>query len=142
MLRHQAAGYFRRASGSYVTRKESEPNDQALRPRAGGFVVINLADETVKHRQTIHSNDRQARSLVKDGPLNVLLMMLKAGAGLSERRTRGPITVHVLSAAIRFLTGSQQVTLAAGGMLALDRDVAHSVTALEDSSVVLTTAIA
>jgi len=29
-----------------MTRKEPEPNDQALRPRAGGLVVINLADET------------------------------------------------------------------------------------------------
>ena len=47
-----------------MTRKESEPNDQALRPRAGGFVVINLADETAKHRQTMASNDRQAVSLV------------------------------------------------------------------------------
>jgi quercetin dioxygenase-like cupin family protein len=125
-----------------MTRKESEPNDQALRPRAGGFVVINLADETAKHRQTMASNDRQAVSLVKDGPLNVLLMTLKKDAELSEHRTRGPITVHVLSGAIRFNAESQEITLAAGCMLALDRDVAHSVTALEDSSVLLTTAIA
>ena len=120
-----------------MTRKESEPNDQALRPRAGGFVVINLADETAKHRQTMASNDRQAVSLVK-----VLLMTLTKDAELSEHRTRGPITVHVLSGAIRFHAESQEITLAAGCMLALDRDVAHSVTALEDSSVLLTTAIA
>jgi quercetin dioxygenase-like cupin family protein len=48
----------------------------------------------------------------------------------------------VLSGGIRFHAESQEITLAAGCMLALDRDVAHSVTALEDSSVLLTTAIA
>lgn len=126
-----------------MTRKESEPGYQTLRPRAGGLIAINLADETVKLRQTpTTSEDRQAVSLVKDGPLNVLLMTLKQGAELSEHHTRGPITVHVLSGAIRFRAGSQQITLAAGCMLALDRDVVHSVTALEDSSMLLTTAIA
>jgi quercetin dioxygenase-like cupin family protein len=125
-----------------MTGKESEPGDQALRPRAGGLVMINLADETAKLRETSASNDRQAISLVKDGPVNVLLMTLKKGAELGEHRARGPITVHVLSGAIRFHAGSQQITLAGGCMLALDRDFAHSVAALEDSSVLLTTAIA
>ena len=125
-----------------MTRKESEHNDQALRPRAGGLVVIKLADETAKLRETIPSNDRQSVSLVKDGPLNVLLISLKKNAELGEHRTRGPITVQVLSGAIQFHAESQEITLAAGCMLTLDRDVAHSVTALEDSSVLLTTAIA
>jgi quercetin dioxygenase-like cupin family protein len=125
-----------------MTSRESEPKDQALRPHAGGLLVINLADETAKYRQSIASNDRQAVSLVKDGPLNVLLMTFRKGAELGEHRTRGPITVHVLSGAIRVHAESQQITLAPGCMLALDRDVAHSVTALEDSSVLLTTAIA
>lgn len=125
-----------------MTRKESEPDDQALRPCAGGLIVINLADETAKLEQTIASSGRRAISLVKNGPLNVLLMTLKKGAELSEHRTRGPITIHVISGAIRFHAESQQITLAAGCMLALDREVAHSVTALENSSVLLTTAIA
>jgi quercetin dioxygenase-like cupin family protein len=125
-----------------MTRKELEPNDQALRARAGGLGVIDLADETAKLRKTNASNDHQSVSLVKDGPLNVLLISLKKNAELSEHRTRGPITVQVLTGVIQFHTQSQQVTLAAGCMLTLDRDVAHSVTALEDSSVLLTTAIA
>lgn len=126
-----------------MTRKESEPDDRALRPRAGGLIVINLGNEAAKLKQTLTaSENRRAVSLVKDGPLNVLLMTLKQGAELSEHRTRGPITVHVISGAINFCAGSERVSLVAGCVLALDRDVAHSVTALEDSSVLLTTAIA
>jgi len=74
-----------------MTRKESEPDDRALRPRTDGLIVIDFADEAAKLAQTSTSNGRQALSLVKDGPLNVLLMTLKkaqsrvniAGAGRS-----------------------------------------------------------
>ncbi len=125
-----------------MTPKESETDARALRPHAGGLVAVNLADETAKLRQANPSHDRQSVSLVKDGPLNVLLMTLRKSAELNEHRTRGPITVHVLSGTIRFSAGNQQVTLTPGCMLALDRDVAHSVAAVEDSSVLLTTAIA
>jgi quercetin dioxygenase-like cupin family protein len=125
-----------------MTHKESDPSDRALRPRASGLVMFELAEESAKLGQTIGPRDRQALNLVKDGPLNVLLMTLKNGAELSEHRTRGPITVHVISGAIRFHAESQQTKLAAECMLSLERDVAHSLTALEDSSVLLTTAIA
>ncbi len=125
-----------------MTRKQAETDARALRPHAGGLVAVNLADETAKLRQANPSHDRQSVSLVKDGPLNVLLMILRKGAELKEHRTRGPIAVQVLSGLIRFNAEGQQLTLAAGCMLALDREVAHSVSALEDSSVLLTTAIA
>jgi quercetin dioxygenase-like cupin family protein len=49
--------------------------------------------------------------------------------------------VHVLSGVIRFSTGTEQATLSAGSMVALDRDVLHSLEALEESVVLLTTAI-
>lgn len=127
-----------------MTQKESVPSGQALRPGAGRLISIGLADEVTKLKQTPTwaSEDRHAASLVKDGPLNVLLMVLKNGAELSEHRTRGPITVHVLSGSIRFCAGSDQITLSAGSMAALDRDIAHSLTALEETSMLLTTAIA
>ena len=124
-----------------MTGKESEPGQQAIRPRAGDLVAINLADEAAKLGQA-GADDRQSVSIVKNGPLNVLLIALKKGAELSEHRTRGQIAVHVLSGVIRFNAEGQEVTLSSGCMLALDREVAHSVTALENSSVLLTTAIA
>jgi quercetin dioxygenase-like cupin family protein len=125
-----------------MTRKEPEPKRSGPQLHAGELVMIDLAEEAAKLSQTIGSRDRQAVNLVKDGPLNVLLMTLKKGAELSEHRTRGPITVHVISGAIRFDVKNQQIALGAGYMLSLERDVAHSLTALEDSSVLLTTAIA
>ena len=122
---------------------DHEKNKQALRPSVGAMMSITIADEIarLKEKPEWSSEDRLAVSLVKDGALNVLLMVLRKKAQLKEHRTRGPIAVHVLSGVICFSTGTEQATLSAGSMVALDRDVLHSLEALEDSAVLLTTAI-
>jgi quercetin dioxygenase-like cupin family protein len=121
----------------------SEHNRQALRPTAGGMMTVKLADEIARLKSTAEwtSGDRHAVSLVKDDALNVLLMMLKKGSHLHEHRTKGPITVQVVSGSIRFSGGSDQRILSAGEIVALDRGIAHSLEALEESALILTTAI-
>jgi quercetin dioxygenase-like cupin family protein len=121
----------------------SEHNRQALRPTAGGMMTVKLADEIARLKSTAEwtSGDRHAVSLVKDDALNVLLMMLKKGSHLHEHRTKGPITVQVVSGSIRFSGGSDQRIISAGEIVALDRGIAHSLEALEESALILTTAI-
>jgi quercetin dioxygenase-like cupin family protein len=87
------------------------------------------------------SVDRLAVSLIKDDALNILLMVLKQGARLAEHRTKGPIAVHVLSGLVRFSAGTECAELSAGNIAALDRDVVHELQALEESVVLLITAI-
>jgi quercetin dioxygenase-like cupin family protein len=77
----------------------------------------------------------------KDDALNVLLMVLKKGAHLHEHRTKGPITVQLVSGSIRFSSGSDQRIISAGEMVGLDRDIPHSLEALEESALILVTAI-
>ncbi len=121
----------------------SEHNRQAVRPTAGGMMTVKLADEIARLKSTAEwtSGDRHAVSLVKDDALNVLLMMLKKGSHLHEHRTKGPITVQVVSGSIRFSGGSDQRIISAGEIVALDRGIAHSLEALEESALILTTAI-
>ncbi|MGH7781402.1 MAG: cupin domain-containing protein [Candidatus Binataceae bacterium] len=116
---------------------------QALRPGTGEMVTRTIADEArhLKAKPEWQAQDRLAISLVKDDALNVLLMVLKEGAHLAEHRTKGPIVVQVVSGRIRFLAGGKKATLAAGSIVALDRGVAHSLESLEESAVLLTTAI-
>jgi quercetin dioxygenase-like cupin family protein len=68
-------------------------------------------------------------------------MVLKKGAHLHEHRTNGPITVQVVSGSIRFNAGPDQRLISAGEMVGLDRGIAHSVDALEESAFILVTAI-
>ncbi|HUY26679.1 MAG TPA: hypothetical protein VMV27_04605 [Candidatus Binataceae bacterium] len=122
----------------------SEHSGQALRPTAGAMITVTIADEISRIRGSDEwkSADRHAVSLVKDAALNIMLMMLKKGAQLSEHRTKGPITVQLLSGSIRFSAGADQRVISAGEIVGLDREVAHSVEALEESVLILTTAIA
>jgi len=116
---------------------------QALRPSAGGMVSLNIMDEAarLKAKPEWLWEDRLAVSLVKDDGLNILLMLLKKGARLAEHRTKGPIAVQVVSGLVRFSAASKDAELASGSMAALDRNVVHELEALEESSVLLTTAI-
>jgi quercetin dioxygenase-like cupin family protein len=116
---------------------------QALRPSVGEMVSLNITDEVtrLKAKPEWSSEDRLAVSLVKDDALNILLMVLKEGARLAEHRTKGPIAVQVLTGSVRFSAGSEQTALSAGHMAALDRNVVHSLEALEESVILLTTSI-
>jgi quercetin dioxygenase-like cupin family protein len=116
---------------------------QALRPPAGGMVLFNISDEAVRliTKPQWSSEERAAVSLVKDDKLNILLMVLKKGARLAEHRTKGPIAIQVLSGRVRFSAGSEHVELPSGSIAALDRDVVHELEAIEESTVLLTTAI-
>lgn len=116
---------------------------QALRPSMGEMVSLNITDEVtrLKAKPEWSSEDRLAVSLVKDDALNILLMVLKEGARLAEHRTKGPIAVQVITGSVRFSVGSEQTALSAGHMAALDRNVVHSLEALEESVILLTTSI-
>src|SRR5262245_57221745 len=120
----------------------SDQSKQALRPAAGGMITVSLFDEIARLKSTREwqSGDRHAVSLIKDAALNVLLMVLKKGAHLHEHRTKGPIAVQVVAGSIRFSAGAERI-ISAGEMVGLDRNVAHSVEALEESAIMLVAAI-
>jgi quercetin dioxygenase-like cupin family protein len=121
----------------------SEHARQALRPGVGGMLTANIASEIkrLKDAPEWASGDRHAVSLVKDDALNVLLMVLKAGASLHEHRTKGPIAIEVISGSVRFSSGNDQRVVSGGELVALDRRIPHRLEALEESAVILITAI-
>src|SRR5690242_2759922 len=121
-----------------------EGNRQALRPLAGGMLTLKLMDEVarLKAKPEWSSANRVSASVVKDDALNILLMLLKKGARLAEHRTKGPIALHVLSGSVRFAAGNRSAELLPASIVALDREVVHELEALEESVVLLITAIA
>jgi quercetin dioxygenase-like cupin family protein len=122
---------------------EHQTAQKALRSTQGGVAFIQLADELSRLRQRLESSneDRQAANLVKDYGLNVMLMLLKKGARLHEHRTKGPLTVQVVSGVVLFVAANSHNELAVGTILAVDRDVPHRLEALEESVLLLTTAL-
>lgn len=92
--------------------------------------------------ELLASGGRSARTLVKDGPLRVTLVSLAAGGALASHRAAGPITVHVLSGALRFTAGESVRTLAAGDLLALGAGIEHAVESADGADFLLTVATA
>lgn len=107
---------------------------------AQGLVAVDLRGEIarLKSEPAWAGNDRHGSSLVKGDGINVALMMLKKGAKLQEHHTRAPITIQLIEGRINFVATGKTLPVTAGMIVALDRGIAHSVEALEESSLVLT----
>jgi quercetin dioxygenase-like cupin family protein len=116
---------------------------QALRPVEGGFLQVQLAEKTahLQHQLETSGRDREAISLIKDYGLNVMLMALRAGARLHEHHNKGPLALQVLSGRVNFIAAGAVNEVRPGSIVALDREIPHSLEAIEDSMVLLTTAI-
>ena len=116
---------------------------QALRPQPGGVLLLDLDDEVahLKSSEAWERTDRASKSLVKDRSLNLLLLVLKAGAHLHEHHIRGPFTVMLMSGSAVFHGGQQDYSLQPGSVVAVDEGIAHSAEALAESVLLITTSM-
>jgi quercetin dioxygenase-like cupin family protein len=106
----------------------------------GGLIAVDIRTEIarLKSEPAWANGERHGLSLVRGDGINVALMLLKKGATLQEHHTKAPITVHLLEGRINFVANNKPHPLTAGMLLALDRAIAHSIKALEDSALILT----
>ena len=87
--------------------------------------------------------DRNARTLVKDGGLRVVLTALKSGAALSEHQVSARVMVQTVRGHLRLhLTEKDTITvdLPAGQLAVLQPGITHRVEAVEESAFLLTVA--
>lgn len=81
-----------------------------------------------------------ARTLVKNAWLRIVLVDLQGGAFLREHRTAGHIAIHCLAGSIRVTLPGREVNLHGGQMVALEENMPHGVEALEEATFLLTIA--
>jgi quercetin dioxygenase-like cupin family protein len=86
----------------------------------------------------LERHGRNARTLVKEGPLRVTLVMVRAGGSLTAHRAGGPITVHVLDGDIQFRAGGQEHRLTAGDLLVVNAGLEHDVASESGGTLLLT----
>jgi quercetin dioxygenase-like cupin family protein len=110
---------------------------------AGELLAFALDHEIARAKSEPQwaSRDRLAMSLAKHRDLTVNVMLLRKGAHLQEHQARGSITLQVLAGVIRFIAHGQEKTLTAGMLAVLDKEVPHSVQAIEESALLLTAAL-
>jgi quercetin dioxygenase-like cupin family protein len=81
---------------------------------------------------------RTAKTLIKEGPLNVTLVALQAGAALESHEVDGPITIQCLQGRLKLMTHAGAMELPEGGLVALAANVRHSAEAIGNCTLLLT----
>lgn len=82
--------------------------------------------------------DTKTSMLAKADGLEVIRLVLPRGKDIPSHSAPGPITVHCLEGRIVFTAGEVTCELEAGQMLYLQARAPHSLSALEDASVLVT----
>lgn len=100
---------------------------------------LNAEIEQLRREDAPHAG-RNSKTLVKHPDFRVVLTVLKSGARLHEHRAAGRISVQTVAGHIRMHIDSKVFDLPAGHVLALEREIAHDVEALENSAFLLTIA--
>jgi quercetin dioxygenase-like cupin family protein len=82
--------------------------------------------------------DTTTRAIVKSDTFEAIRLIVPAGRKIADHQVNGAITLHCLEGRIRLGLPDGQLEFAAGEWLYLDGGTKHSVTGIEDSSVLLT----
>jgi quercetin dioxygenase-like cupin family protein len=113
------------------------------RPLSGDVLVFDLREERrrASDAAVLARSGRNARTLLKDGPLRVTLVVLAPGGELAEHQAEGPITVQPVEGRIRFTVDGVTHELEPGEMLSAGARVRHAVASGEGATFLLTVAL-
>jgi quercetin dioxygenase-like cupin family protein len=101
--------------------------------RPGQAIEVQPLGARLAHEKTV--------ALFKSKDLEVMRLVLLAGKSLPPHRVPGEITVHCIEGSIDVTVDGQSHVLHAGQLLYLAGGVMHGVTALRDSSALVTVAL-
>lgn len=99
------------------------------RPLSGGVLLFDLAgeDATARSSPALERSGRTARTLVKEGPLRITLVVLGPGGEMAEHQAQGPITVRPVVGRITFRTEHGAHEVGVGQLLTAEGGLPHSV---------------
>jgi quercetin dioxygenase-like cupin family protein len=125
---------------------EAKHNESTeLRPEGGRLmdapvVTIDIPKfiKQIKNEPAWEKNDRNAMTIYKTNGMRIVLIALHEDAVLEKHTTNGIVSVQVLDGEINFNTEDHSVALRKDEMIALHRNVPHSVAAIKESVFLLT----
>jgi quercetin dioxygenase-like cupin family protein len=104
------------------------------------LVTIDLRNFTkqIREEKAWKDSDRNAITVFKTDGLRIVLIALHKNAEMIKHTADGIISVQVLEGQILFTTEEESVELGDGQMLALHKEIPHSVMAKEETIFLLT----
>jgi quercetin dioxygenase-like cupin family protein len=105
-----------------------------------GDVLIHhlTADARTIDPALLARTGRTARTLVKEGPLRLVLVAMTAGAELPRHRADGPVTIQVLEGDVCVTIVAREYPLAVGDVLVLTAEVEHAARSTTGALLLLT----
>lgn len=95
-------------------------------------------EQEATHPDTLKRDGRSSRTLLKEGPLRVTLIVLGPGGGIPTHQAQGPITIHPVRGTMDVEVGDQTHTISPQDLLAVDTGVPHAVSSAEGAAFILT----
>lgn len=93
----------------------------------GEVLVHHLSqDELTIDRELLAARGRTARTLVKEGPLRLVLMAIAPGGDLPPHSTDQPVTIHVTDGDVVFRAIGREYPLVKGDFLVVAAGVEHA----------------
>ena len=80
------------------------------------------------------SEDRAAKTLLKERDFRIVLTLMKAGAALKEHQAQGYVALHVLQGSIQINSDGNTGQVEQGQMMILSPGAPHSVQALDEAA--------
>lgn len=127
---------------------ETKHNESTeLRPDGGRLmdapvVPINVPEfiQTIKSEPAWKKSDRNAMTIYKTNGMRIVLIALHEDAVMEKHTTNGIVSVQLLDGEINFNVNNESFLLKPGQIIALHRNVPHSVAASKESVFLLTVA--
>jgi len=92
----------------------------------------------LRQEESYRAGDRNARTLVKEPGIRVVLTVMKGGTRLKEHKTDGALSVQTLAGHIRLHALGETIELPVGHVATLAAAVPHDVEAVDESAFLLT----
>jgi len=105
-------------------------------------LAFDLAHEIdgLHHEPSWQRGDRNAKTLVQERGLRVVLVALQPQARMVEHESHAQVTVHVIAGRLRAHLADRTIEVAVNRLLSIEAGVAHELEALEESAFLLTIA--
>ena len=103
--------------------------------------MLSAEDDTLREFAEGSTTGRAGKTLVKQGPLRVILVALKKGTALPSHQVSGPISIQAIRGCLRLTTDRGDLDVSAGTLIALGPGLAHTAKAHEDCAILITFAM-
>lgn len=101
---------------------------------------LDLVEEVRQLRASPIPHGHVAKTVLRNGDLCVVLMVLQRGTSIPTHHTEGSSSIQALDGRVIVSLLDSSFDLGPGNVLALEPEIAHALVAVEDSALLLTIA--